>query len=464
MPDVRFAQAKVVAGRLRAAGASECLLVGGFVRDHLMGIDSKDIDIEVYGLSYEQIIDILKPHCRIDVVGRSFGVVKVDNEIDISLPRRESKIGVGHKGFSVTADSTMTPREAAARRDFTINAIGMTFDGTILDPFGGQRDIKRGVLRATSSAFGEDPLRVLRGMQFAARFGFEMETETIRLCRCMKDQFVHLPRERVWGEWFKWATRSKHPSRGLLLLEQTGWSDHFPTLSRLRSTPQNPDWHPEGDVFIHTAHVCDAAAEIAERDRLDPSQRAVLLFAALCHDFGKPATTVRNERGQWVAPQHAKRGVPLARAFLTEIGAPGGLTAEVLPLVAEHMVHTTHPSDSIPSQRTVRRLAMRLAPASIRQWSRTCESDASGRPPLPKRNPVVKWMEIAEELAVENEKPQPILQGCHLISRGFKPGPEIGRILNAAFEAQLDGEFDTIDGALRWVNDHDATGVSLNPI
>lgn len=197
----KFTKAKPIADRLFAAGATRCQLVGGFVRDRLLEIESKDLDMEVYGLSYDQIVDVLSPWHHVDLFGRSFGVVKVDNEIDISLPRSESRAGVGHTAFSVTTDSTLSPRDAAARRDFTINAIAIDFDGNIYDPFGGQTDLQNGVLRATTTAFSEDPLRALRGMQFAARFGFDMDEKTVELCRQMSHEYQHLSAERVWEEW-----------------------------------------------------------------------------------------------------------------------------------------------------------------------------------------------------------------------------------------------------------------------
>ena len=231
-------KARAIAQQLRAAGATHCLLVGGYVRDHLLGIESKDLDIEVYGLSYAQIAEALRRHHRVDLVGRSFGVVKVGNEIDISLPRSESKTGVGHTGFAVTVDPKLTPREAAARRDFTINAMAMDFDGKIFDPFGGRVDLGRGLLRATSAAFQEDPLRVLRGMQFAARFGFDMDQETVEMCRGLRHEFQHLSAERIWEEWHKWATKARYPSKGLALLQSTGWTENFPVLHAMAETPQ----------------------------------------------------------------------------------------------------------------------------------------------------------------------------------------------------------------------------------
>ena len=444
-------KAKAIADRLFAAGATHCMLVGGFVRDHLMGLDSKDIDIEVYGLGYDQILGALANSHHVGLVGQSFGVVKVDNEIDVSIPRRESKMGVGHRGFDVRSDPTMTPHEAAARRDFTINSMGMTFDGNIFDPYGGQEDLRAGILRATTAAFKEDPLRVLRGMQFAARFGFEMDDQTVMMCRELVEEFTHLTPERVWEEWHKWAVKGRYPSKGLKVLEQTGWVTNFPILKAMIETPQDPDWHPEGDVFVHTGHVCDVAVDIADRERFDAKHRAVLIFAALCHDFGKTTTTARNDRGRWIAYQHSDEGVPLAQGFLDAMRAPGWLIDMVLPLVGSHMVHVTHPQDSDPSLRVVRRLAMRLDPATIQLWAAVCEADASGRPPLSRKNPVTAWQRVAAALALQDSKPTPLLLGRHLIPLGYPAGPQMGTILKSAFEAQLDGEIATVEDGIHWV-------------
>jgi tRNA nucleotidyltransferase (CCA-adding enzyme) len=448
--DQQLEKARAIANQLLVAGATDCMLVGGFVRDHLMGVKSKDIDIEVYGLGYDQIVNVLASHYHVDLVGRSFGVVKVDNEIDINLPRRESKCGVGHKGFSVEPDPTMTPYEAASRRDFTLNSMGMSFDGKLFDPFDGRKDLKNGVLRATGPAFRDDPLRVLRGMQFAARFGFEMDDDTVQVCREMVDEFPDLSQERVWEEWNKWAAKGRHPSKGLRLLERTGWIASFPILQAMVPIPQDPDWHPEGNVFAHTCHTCDAAAEIADREGFDAKQRTVLLFASLCHDFGKTTTTSKNEQGRWIARKHSAEGVPHARQFLASMRAPGWLVDAVLPLMAEHMVHAAHSKHDTPNLRVVRRLAMRLAPATIRLWSAVCEADASGRPPRPKRNPVTAWVSVADELTLHDDKPKPLLMGRHLIPLGYRPGPEMGVILKSAFEVQLDGEITNVDEGILW--------------
>jgi len=448
--DQLLEKAKGVAARLLAAGAADCMLVGGFVRDRLMGIESKDIDIEVYGLGDDRITKALAADYRVDLVGRSFGVVTVDNQIDISIPRRESKSGLGHKGFSVEPDPTMTPREAASRRDFTLNSMGMSFDGEIFDPFDGRKDLENGILRAIGPAFRDDPLRVLRGMQFAARFGFEMDRATAEVCREMVDEFPYLSEERIWEEWRKWAAKGRCPSKGLRLLQDTGWIANFPILQATVPVPQDPGWHPEGNVFAHTYHTCDAAAEIADREGFDSKQRTVLLFAALCHDFGKTTTTSKNKEGRWIARRHSKAGVRHAREFLSNMRAPGWLVEAVLPLVAEHMVHAAHSKRDKPSLRVVRRLAMRLSPATIRLWSAVCEADASGRPPKPKRNPVTEWVSAADQLALQDDRPKPLLMGRHLIPLGHSPGPEMGDILKAAFEAQLDGKIGDLDEGIEW--------------
>lgn len=438
---------------LIVAGAKECLFVGGYVRDQLLGTPAEklDFDIEVYGLSYDEIVRALRAaKFHVDIVGKSFGTVKVGNGIDLSVPRRESKSGIGHTGFKVESDPTMTFDEAASRRDFTINAIGMRQDGSIVDPFGGRGDIENRLLRATSPKFVEDPLRVLRGMQFAARLGFEMEPQTISMCRSLVGEFGTLSPERIWGEWHKWATRGKFSSHGLRVLRQTDWLAKFPELAALVDVPQNPVWHPEGDVWDHTLLVCDAAAEIASDENMSEEDRVVLMFAALGHDFGKPQTTVRNEKGNWSSPNHAVNSAILVDDFLTRIRAPNWVTQNVVPLVREHMAHMAHsPEYDVPSERAVRRLAVRLSPSSVRMWCHLCHADAMGC--LARGTRVSSWGEVAAKLDVREERPVPLVYGRDLMAIGFRPGPELGVSLKKLYEAQLDGEFVTRDGGIAWL-------------
>lgn len=437
---------------------SRAYLVGGCVRDSLLGIPQKDFDLEVYGVDYETLARQLSAHGRVDLVGKSFGVIKFSGlsggQWDFSLPRRDSKMSAGHKGFQIEVDPDIDPKVAASRRDFTINALA--FDprtGDYLDFFGGREDLAKRVLRHTSAAFVEDPLRVLRGMQFAARFDLTPAPETVALCRSIVGTFPELAVERVGMEWFKWASMSQRPSVGLRFLKDTGWLRHFPEIAALDGTPQDPEWHPEGDVFTHTCHCCDALAELPEWRAADETTRRVLMFAVLAHDFAKPQTTHEAEREgrmRIVSPGHEEQGGPLAGAFLTRIGAPNEIKERVVPLVKHHLAHLQTTSD-----RSVRRLANYLKPATIAELCLVMTADHFGRPPKPRVVPegIVDLRAQAEQLQLRNAAPKPLLQGRHLIDRGMQPGKHFGALLDEAFEAQLEGRFADMDGALKWLDE-----------
>ena len=663
---------------IQAAGGRP-LIVGGAVRDALMGVAPNEFDIEVYDLPIDRLLELLTGFGRVDAVGRSFGILKLrpptGRELDISLPRRESKIGAGHRGFLATPDPTMTPHEAAARRDFTWNALAITPEGELLDFFGGAADLRAGIIRHTTAAFAEDPLRVLRAMQFAARFDMRLAPETAALCRALLPEAATLATERIWSEWQKWALKGHKPAAGLRVLAETGWLTLYPELEKLIGCPQDPVWHPEGwslldlttkardtgsaqpfgvenwlslrkfstssaataamipgfhgtsgaeahgvaassrlsptnmagilgsllplelspavlaeaesfvwsfgspaisanevvrvmfkiplsrmksimlatdndfeivrrvvhpiaiyvmnmlfsgqdtaelqfhnnpvnsdgtiltrpgsvhipivivdarttpidgdiffyfdlavvgnsdiahvfdyttrlcvfqveigDVWTHTLYVCDAAAVIAEREQLADDQRAVLLFAALCHDLGKPATTAIGADGRIRSSGHALAGVEITKALLHRIGCPRALVAQVASLVREHMAHIAMQA----SDRTVRRLALRLAPATIAQWGRLVEADHSGRPPLAASNPGAMIVALAQQLSVSTGRPTPILQGRDLLATGMTPGPALGAALERAYQAQIDGAFNTVEEGLAWVARHRA--------
>lgn len=438
-------------------------LVGGGVRDCLLGRAAKDFDVEVAGASFDSLHRVLAPFGATDIIGRSFGVIKVHSattgaEYDFSLPRRESKTGAGHRGFAVAPDPSLSDAEAAARRDFTLNAIAWDpFTNELIDPHGGQRDLTARVLRHTSAAFVEDPLRVLRAFQFAARFDFTLAPETAALCRSIADTFAELPVERVWGEWDKWATKSTKPSRGLTVLEETGWLKHFPEIARLRGTPQEPEWHPEGDVFTHTQHCLDALASLDEWKASNAARRRLLLFAMLAHDFGKPSTTVRGEkRGaiRWISPGHEPAGGPLSKDFLRRIGAPLELDQPVCALVVHHLVHHHSSGERNYTDSQVRRLARKLAPATIDDLALVMTADSLGRPPL--QSPathalIAELQDKARALEIENGAPRPLVLGRHLLALGHQPGPHFKPILDAAFEAQLDGAFLDEAGGIDWL-------------
>jgi len=437
---------------------SRAYLVGGCVRDSLLGIVPKDFDLEVYGVDYETLAGQLSAYGRVDLVGKSFGVIKFAGEQggqwDFSLPRRDSKMKAGHKGFQIQVDPGIDPKIAASRRDFTINAI--TFDprsGEYLDYFSGREDLQKRVLRHTSDAFAEDPLRVLRGMQFVARFNLSPAAETIELCRSIAQTFPELAVERVGMEWFKWAATARRPSAGLLFLKDTGWLQHFPEIAALVGTPQDPEWHPEGDVFTHTCHCCDALAELPEWRTADETTRRVLMFAVLAHDFAKPQTTHQVEREgkmRIVSPGHEEQGGPVAEGFLTRIGAPNEIKERVVPLVKHHLAHLQTITD-----RSVRRLATHLRPATIAELCLVMTADHFGRPPKPRVLPEgISQLRIkAEELRLQDEAPKPLLLGRHLIAKGMVPSVQFGVLLDKAFEAQLEGAFTELEGALRWLDE-----------
>lgn len=437
-------------------------LVGGGVRDWLLGLKSTDFDIEVGGTSFGDLQRVLAPFGSTDVVGRSFGVIKLrsgDREYDFSLPRRESKTGRGHRGFAVEPDPALSDAEAAARRDFTINAIAYDpFTGELIDPHGGRADLHARVLRHTSAAFADDPLRVLRGMQLAARFDLSLAPATAALCRTMSDTFAELPVERVWGEWEKWSTRSVRPSRGLEVLEATGWLRHFPEIDALRGCPQEPEWHPEGDVFTHTQLCLDALVALPAWATTGASERRMLMFAVLAHDFGKPATTKQEvKRGQlrWVSPGHEAAGGPLATSFLRRIGAPLELDAPVTALVVNHLAH--HHGQAEFTDTSVRRLARRLVPATIQDLAAVMRADSQGRPPLTSPDTLARidaLLARAESLALAATAPRPLMLGRHLLALGRQPGPAFKPALDAAFQAQLDGAFADEAGGLNWLRDY----------
>jgi tRNA nucleotidyltransferase (CCA-adding enzyme) len=434
------------------------LVVGGAVRDMLLGLEPKDIDIEVYGITYDRLAEFLSKYGRIDLVGKSFGVVKFA-AWDFSVPRRDNKIGLGHRDFLSTFDENITPEEAASRRDFTINSLAFDpLTGEILDFVGGRDDLENRVLRHTSAAFSEDPLRVLRGMQFACRFDLTLHPTTAEMCRSIAHEYSTLPRERVAEEFMKWAVKSSRPGRMAKYLVAAGWMMHFPELERILGVPQDSEWHPEGDVGVHTMHVVDAAAHIADRDSVEDDHRAVLLFAALTHDFAKADTTEQREkegRLRWTAYGHEPAGGPLARRFLERIGIKGAIVDQVVPLVENHLAHSSIGADVTP--RSVRRLAVRLAPASISQLVRLIEADASGRPPRPPGLPdaAARIRDMAAAQAVENKPQPPLILGRHVLPYfDDKPGKHIGEVTRAAYEAQADGAFSTEEEALKWLKDY----------
>lgn len=435
--------------RKLAEGGGHGYLVGGCVRDLLLGLSPKDFDIEAYGLNMKQMQRLLADLGKSQQVGKSFGVIKLwldGREIDIALPRREQKVEPGHRGFSIAFDPKLEPEEASSRRDFTINAMMLDpLSMQLLDFHGGQDDLEHGVLRHISAAFAEDALRVLRAMQFASRFKLRLADETARLSRQLLPEAATLAVERIWQEWAKWAA-GQHPSMGLAVLEQSGWVGLYPELQALVGCPQEPRWHPEGDVWTHTCYVVDVAASIATRNNWRGERRFHLLFAALVHDLGKPVTTHRSGNGHIRSPEHCLEGIKPAQDFLTRIGAPKSMADVIAPLVKEHLTHLHGEATG----RAVRRLSHRLEPADIELWEALIEADASGRPPQPPSRPALAWLDKARALQSDQGKPEHLVTGKLLLQLGMEPGPEMGALIAAAYEAQLDGDIHDGASALAW--------------
>ncbi len=427
-------------------GGGRAFIVGGWVRDQLLGSASKDVDLEIFGIPVERLPTLLEPFGPVEPVGQSFPVFKVAG-IDIALPRRESKIARGHKGFVVEGDPDMSIEEASRRRDFTINAI--LFDplsGEYLDPHGGQRDLENRCLRMVDArTFADDSLRALRAVQFAARFTLDLDPETRALCRTV--QLDDLPAERLWGEVEKWLLLADQPSRGfevardLQVIEQV-----FPEMLPLIGCPQEPEWHPEGDVWVHTLMVVDGARErIADLTR---GARVAIMLGAVCHDLGKPATTaVIDSRIR--SPNHEEAGVAPTAAVLDRLNLHtiDGLDVRrhVLGLVANHLKPGMwHKVRDQVGDGAFRRLSQKV---DLELLARLAKADCMGRAGVFDCSAMDWFLERARALGVEHRPPPPLLLGRHVLELGLAPGPRVGRILKRVYELQLDGQVTTLDAA-----------------
>ena len=438
-----------IARAVRSAGG-RALMVGGAVRDLVSGAASvKDVDLEVFGVAPERLKEIVGERFDFDPCGVSFGVLKIKHlDIDVSLPRRETKRGTGHKGFLVDSDPSLSVAEAASRRDFTVNAIYYDpLEGRIEDPFGGVKDLSSRVLRHVSEKFSEDPLRVMRGMQFVARFGLEPAPETVALCRTIPTE--GLPPERMFEEWAKLLLKGVYIARGLGFLRDTLWVRNFPELDRLIGCRQDPHWHPEGDVWNHTCLSLDAFA----RERVgDRHEDLVVGLAVLCHDFGKPATTAWDPVKKRIRSLgHDEAGVASTLSFLRRLTNEERILREVPPLVQCHMQPFAMWKSKVGAS-AIRRLAVRVV--RIDRLLRVARADDQGRPPEcaggSSAGEDLRWLAAeAERLRVASEAPKPILMGRHLIEMGYSPSPAFGEWLARSMEAQLDGEFSDLDGAKR---------------
>jgi tRNA nucleotidyltransferase (CCA-adding enzyme) len=444
-----------IAEAVRTAGG-RALIVGGWVRDRLRSQPSKDIDLEVFGIHQDQLAPLLAPFGRVEPVGQSFPVYKVivkgeggrgkgDYEsIDVALPRRESKSGRGHKGFEVVGDPSMSIEDAARRRDFTVNAIAWDpLTDVYEDPFRGRDDIGRRVLRVVDpGTFGDDSLRVLRAIQFAARFEFTLHDDTAGLCR--RIPLDDLPAERVWGELEKLLLAAKRPSIGFALALDLGVVDQIlPEMKPLLGCEQEPEWHPEGDVWVHTLMVIDKAREL--NGDLDRPRLITVMLGAVCHDLGKPATTAFLD-GRLRSLNHEEAGVAPTISLLDRLNIHTidgfDVRAQVIGLTAHHLKPGMLRKAENVSDGAFRRLAQKV---DLELLARLARADCLGRTGDFDCSAMDWFLERARALGVEHRPPAPLLMGRHLLDIGLSPGPRVGEILQQVYEKQLDGQITSVE-------------------
>ena len=422
--------------------------VGGFVRDALLGRENKDVDMEVHGISVQALKDILDGLGQRITVGESFGIFNLKGyALDIAMPRKEEARGRGHRDFEIFVDPFIGTEAAARRRDFTFNALMQDVrTGEIVDHFGGQEDLRRGILRhVCDESFAEDPLRVLRAAQFAARFEFQVAEETVALCRRM--DLRTLPRERIEGELKKALLKAERPSRFFEVLRQMDQLDHwFPELKALIGIPQNPVYHAEGDVWKHTMMVLDEAARL----RCRAENPYWFMLAVLAHDFGKAICT-QEKNGVIHAYEHEKKGLPLAEAFLHRLTSESKLRRYVLNLVELHMKPNTVAHANSAAKVTTRMFDQAADPEGLVCLALADDRGRICAKPAPDTEPFLRErLELFRDLM---EKPY--VMGRDLIEMGLTPGENFTRLLEYAHKLRLAGV--DKDHALRQVLGHART-------
>ena len=423
--------AREVARRVAEQGGRS-FYVGGFVRDALLNRENKDVDMEVHGITPRQLEEILDALGQRMTIGESFGIFSLKgHSLDIAMPRKEEARGSGHKDFAVFVDPFIGTEAAARRRDFTVNALMQdVLTGEILDHFGGEADLKAGVLRhVDDNSFTEDPLRVLRAAQFAARFALQPDPQTVILCSRMP--LKHLPRERVEGELKKALLKAEKPSTFFEVLREMDQLDHwFPELKALIGVAQNPRYHSEGDVWKHTMMVLDEAAKLRHR-AADPLG---FMLSALTHDFGKAVCTEEKD-GVLHAYQHEIAGLPLAETFLRRITGETRRIEYVLNMVEYHMKPNT-----VAGARSAPKVTTRMFDRSVDPEGLICIALADDRgritqvPGTDHEAFLYERLEFFRELMA-----RPCVMGRDLIEAGLKPGVEFGEILQYAHKLRLAG-------------------------
>lgn len=446
------------------------LIVGGAVRDSILGIEAKDVDIEVYAINYNDLMEFLSKHGRVDLVGKKFGVIVFnpkgcEMKYDFSVPRRENKVGVGHAEFEISFDENISIKEAALRRDTSWNALAYDpITNEIHDFFNGVEDLKNRIIRHTSDKFKEDYLRIARLQQFQSRFDFEIHPSTIEIVKEMlsnNNEFNLLSKERLCEEWLKWAEKGIRHDNIFKFLRDTTLIDFYPELKALKETPQDEVFHPEGHVEFHTELCLKRIDEVIKENNITGTEKIIIVMATLMHDIAKPyCTEEQMKRGRMTITSngHEEMGAVVARKFLESIGFHESLILPICNLVANHLAGVNISMIPALSGKTkaVKKLSRKLHPANIQQLLYLMHSDTNGRgsDEIKEATGSQDIKEIASQITVVTKQYEYLLMGRHLIKFGLKPSSEFGIILKASYEAQEEGLFHDLEGANKWLNDN----------
>ncbi len=443
----------------------QLVLIGGTVRDIVLGMTPKDFDVEIYGLPPEIIRRLANQIGKAEETGKSFGVLKVRPAgvtreqlyLDIAMPRRETKRGQGHGNFDINVDPYMNFKEATDRRDFTMNAMcADPLTGKIYDPQGGIADLEQHTLRVVNQrTFAEDPLRALRTVRFIAMFNWlEIDEPSARTIQAItQEELETLPKARLREEWRK-LMKARNPAKGLQLGMELGvWEKLHPMLLELKNTEQDPKWHPEGTVWEHTLLVVTQASEIVREQNLwetNPDSALAIMLASFCHDFGKPTTTAKEEHisasGETemriTSKGHCEAGIEPAKKFLYQIGIPKAIVKRVIPLIREHLaIIMLYQQDRAHGVRNsaIIRLLKRLEPATLEELIAITLADQLGRGSFVDTDGGVRttleaidWIrERVKSIELdENSRPTNIVSGYWLIDLGIEPqGRPFGELL-----------------------------------
>lgn len=427
------------------------LLIWWAVRDIIMWLIPKDFDIEIHKLDAQKIEKITSKFGKISKVWKQFWILKLSIknwvDIDISLPRRDSKKWVWHKWFDIEIDIDMWIKDACRRRDFTMNSVSLDIvTWEIFDYFNWVKDIKKRILKITDKkTFADDPLRVMRAIQFISRFWLKIDSDSIPIIKSMLPTLKELPKERIWEEWRKILLKSEKPSVGLnMALKLWVLRILHEELSILDNIEQDKKWHPEWNVWTHTMLVLDKASEICIREKLSEEDSLIIILASLCHDLWK-ATTTKVIKWRITSHDHEQEWVKPAKKFLKSIDIPNNLIQKIIPLIANHLAPVVFYKSDIDwikiSDWAIRRLAKRLYPATIKELTFIAEADFRWRWVKKEKYLAWKWLlNRASRLQVESNKPINIISWKELMNLWFQPWPKIWELINYANKLRDDEE------------------------